>query len=278
VGFPRREAGDDRELRSGSLRSRYTHDLAREQRRAAAIAPAADPPAVVSEADLAPLPPAVQTWLRRAGVVGRPHVRSFAARLRTQFRTARDAPFMPALVEQYDLFAPPAASRLFFMTAYRAGVPFDAFHRYADGAATMQVRIAGLFPVIDAAGAELTRGETVTLLNDLCLLAPAAVVDAPIRWRTVDARHVEATYSNAGQTVSAVLAFDDAGDLADFVSHDRAQSDGKTSHLYPWSTPVRAIRELNGVRLAAEAEALWHEPGGSWSYGRFVVERIAYER
>lgn len=263
------------DLRPGSLRSRYTHDVLRERGRAGALAAGVAAP--VTESDLAALPAPAQTWLRRAGVVGRPRVRSFAARLRTEFRTGRDAPFMPAVVEQYDLFAPAAASRLFFMTAYRAGVPFDAFHRYADGAATMQVRVAGLFPVVDAAGPEMTRSETVTLLNDLCLLAPAAVIDAPIRWRTVDSHHVEATYTNAGQTVSAVLAFDDAGDLADFVSRDRAQSDGKTSHLYPWSTPVRAIRQLNGVRVAAEAEALWHEPGGSWSYGRFVVERLAYE-
>ena len=47
---------------------------------------------------------------------------------------------------------------------------------YVDGAATFQVRIAGLFPVLDKSGPVLTRTETVTLMNDIVVMAPAAVL------------------------------------------------------------------------------------------------------
>ena len=30
--------------------------------------------------------------------------------------------------------------------------------------------------------------ETVTLFNDMCLFAPAALVGAPVRWTEIDAR------------------------------------------------------------------------------------------
>jgi hypothetical protein len=264
------------DLRPSSLRSRYRRDVAR-VRAQARVADAGGPGRPIAEADLAPLPAPVQRYLRRAGVVGRPRVRGFHARLRGQMRTARDASWMKATVEQVDLFPPDGASRLFFMTASRAGIPFDAFHRYADGAATMQVKVAGLFPVVDAAGPEMTRSETVTLLNDICLMAPAALLDAPITWRAIDAHRGEATYTNAGHSVSATLTVDDQGDLTGFLSFDRAQSDGKTSHLYPWSTPVIRTAELGGRRLPVEIEARWREPDGEWTYGRFTVESLAYD-
>ena len=48
------------------------------------------------------------------------------------------------------------------MKASRAGIPFDILHRYVDGAATFQVRIAGLIPVVDKSGPGITHDETVT--------------------------------------------------------------------------------------------------------------------
>jgi hypothetical protein len=261
------------DLRPSSLRSRYAHDLTR----ARAAATSVEPARPIAEADLATLPSPVQRYLRRAGVVGTPRVRGFHARLAGQMRTARDTPWMKATIDQYDAFLPGGATRLFFMTASRAGLPFDAFHRYADGTATMQVKVAGLFPVVDAAGPEMTRSETVTLLNDICLLAPGVLLDAPITWRAIDARRAEATYANAGHSVSAILTVDDQGDLTGFLSFGRAQSDGKTSHLYPWSTPVARTAEVDGRRLSVAAEARWLEPAGEWTYGQFTVESIAYD-
>jgi hypothetical protein len=87
---------------------------------------------------------------------------------------------------------------------------------------------------------------------------------------------VKGTFSNAGQTISAVLTFDQAGDLVGFVSSDRFQSDGKTHRLFPWSTPVRDFRDFGGVRLAGAGEARWREPAGEWAYGQFQLQRIAY--
>jgi hypothetical protein len=181
---------------------------------------------------------------------------------------------MEASAEQHNFYDPPA--RFFFMEASRFGVPFDALHRYLGNAATMEVRVAGLVPVIDASGPEMTQGETVTLLNDMCVWAPGALVDAPIRWEQLDDQHARATFSNAGRTVSGTLSFDRAGDLVGFLSHDRYQSDGKKHRLLPWSTPVGGHRQFGDYRLPGEGEARWQEPSGEWTYGRFLLQKITY--
>jgi hypothetical protein len=258
--------------RSSSLRSRYRADV----RAAIEAARALPPPALVTPEDLAPLPAPVQRYLQRAGVVGKPHPRSLHAVFRARFRMGADRPWMSSHVEQQNFFGP-QPRRLFYMTASRAGIPFVGFHRYVGAEATMQVRVAGLVPVVDARGPEMTQGETVTMLNDMCVLAPAALLSAPITWETLGEREVRATFTNAGKTISAVLTFDAAGDLVGFVSHDRYQSDGKVTRLFPWSTPLGGFRDFGGVRLPADGQARWREPSGEWTYGEFVLEDITYD-
>ena len=262
------------DLRAGSLRSNYARELERALARTATAAAAAATTTSITEADLAPLPALVQTYLRRVGVVGKPRVRNFRAVFRATMRFKPNGRWMPAQVEQYNFYDEP--TRLFFMEASLFMIPLQVFHRYLGPSATMQVRAAGLVDVVDARGPEMNQSETVTMLNDMCVLAPAALVFAPVIWQPVDERTVKATFSNAGQTISALLSFDTTGDLVGFVSNNRYQSDGKTHRLLPWSTPIREFRDFGGFRLAAEGEARWREPEGEWTYGRFTLQRIAY--
>jgi hypothetical protein len=236
-------------------------------------APAAAPDDLVTEADLAPLPAPVRQYLRRAGVVGRPHVRGFQARFRGRIRNGIDAPWMDFVAVQRTVVDPP--SRLFLIDAARAGIPFQALHRFVGSQATMRVRVAQLVEVVNARGPEMNRSETVTFFNDLCILAPGALVDVPIRWEALDSTSVRATYTHGSQTVSAVLTFDARGDLAGFVSEDRyMSSDGKTYVKHPWSTPVGDPRDYAGGRLARTGAAIWKLPGRDFTYGEFVLESL----
>jgi hypothetical protein len=181
---------------------------------------------------------------------------------------------MPSTATQYEFFDPPA--RLFHMRATRGGVPIDVLHRYVDGAATFQVRLVGLVPMVDKRGPVLTRAETVTLMNDVVVMAPAAVLDLPFTWATVGERSVSATFTNGGYTVSAVLTFDAAGDLVGFLSNDRTEEDAVGSHSLPWSTPISGYREVDGIRVGALGDANWIAPSGEWTYGKFEIRSIAY--
>jgi hypothetical protein len=254
------------DVRSSSFRSRFTHD------RNALLARSTLPAPLVTEADLAPLPPLMQTYLRRVGAVGRPRVRNLRVTFNAQMRSSATSPWMQATATQYEFFAPPA--RLFHMNASRAGLPFDIFHRYVDGAATFQVRIAGLISMVDKHGAGLTNDETVTLMNDVLVMAPAAVLDLPFTFETAGERSLRATFRNAQYSVSAGLTFDGAGDLVGFVSADRAHD--REEGAARWSTPISGYRQVDGIRTGSHGDANWIEPSGEWTYGRFEITSIAY--
>ena len=173
---------------------------------------------------------------------------------------------MAFTAEQHNFTGEPA--RLFLMKATRSGLPVDVLHVYRDGAARMRVRLLSMLPIVDASGPDMTRAETVTLLNDIALLAPGALADPAIAWREVDAHTAEATFTEAGVTVRAVLTFDGAGLLVDFVSDNRlaASPDGERFTPLRWSTPVGEYRDYGPMRAASRGSGVWHAAGGSWAY------------
>ena len=130
--------------------------------------------------------------------------------------------------------------------------------------------------MVDQRGAVMTKAETVTLMNDIVVMAPAAVLDLPFTWESVSEHTVRATFSNAGFTVAATLTFNDVGDLVGFVSTDRWQLDGTTVKNVPWSTPISTYAEVNGIRIGTRGDANWIAPSGEWTYGRFTIREIAY--
>ncbi len=250
-----------------SLGAAYRREAAR------ALAGVARGAPLVTEQDLEGQPPLVQAWLRRVGVVGRPHVQGFRARFHGRLRNGLDAPWMDFTSEQVNVVDPSA--RLFRMEASLRGLPFEAFHAFRGREARMRVRAAFAVDVVDARGEQLGQSETVTVFNDLCVLAPAALLDAPVRWTPLDARSVRGAFTREGRTVSAVLTFDEAGDLVGFRSEDRLLSaDGKTFERLPWSTPLRGHRAFGGVRLPAVGEAVWETPRGDLAYGEFHLDGI----
>jgi hypothetical protein len=62
--------------------------------------------------------------------------------------------------------------------------------------------------------------------------------------------------------------------LVDFASDDRhaRPDDGER-----WTTPLRGHRDVDGLRLPREGDAIWHDADKpAWRYGRFTILRLQY--
>lgn len=225
----------------------------------------------VTEADLAPLPAPVQRYLRFAGVVNKPRVKNMFLVFEGEMRS-RQRNWFSFRSEQYNFMEAPA--RFFFMEGILMGFPVPGYHRYADAKATMEIRAGGLKQLVFESGAVMNKTETVTLFNDLCLFAPAALLDKRISWEAIDSSSVRARFTNQGITIRAVLYFNAEGALIDFISNDRTDiSSGKN---YTFSTPVQDYQLINGHRVPAYGEAVWHYPEGVFTYGRFRLKEVKY--
>lgn len=249
------------------------------ERATSAVAEADPSPPTVSDADLVDLPLSLADYIRRSGAVGRPRVVSFRADFHGRIRSGPDAGWMPFTGQQVNTYGP-RPQRIFLMDATRSGIPVTVLHVFCDSSATMNVKLLSLFTVLDASGPEMDRGETVTVFNDLVVMAPGAIIDAHVTWEVVDDLHVRGAFTDGGETVSATLTFNAEHDLIDFVSDDRtrASADGKTFTARRWSTPLAGYHEIDGHRVMAGGEGVWHAEGSkrAFTYLELNLDSIAY--
>ena len=78
-------------------------------------------------------------------------VHNFRAVFTGDFRNGLESPWMAFRSEQYNFFDQP--TRLFLMKAAMYGLAAEGLHLFRGDSATMQIKLASLFQMVDAKGA-----------------------------------------------------------------------------------------------------------------------------
>lgn len=229
---------------------------------------------LLTRKDIAHLPTVVQKYLIYTRSVGQPKIKNFRVEFTGGMRGKPGEKYMLLHSVQYNFCQNP--SRYFFMEAMKAGLPATGLHLYREGKATFVVKMLNWLKVVDAKGHKLDQAETVTLFNDMCCIAPATLIDPNISWESVNERQVKATYTNGSHTIRAMLYFSDKGELVNFISRDRYETDGKSYKNYPWATPLEDYKLINGYMLPGKAKLIYQKPGGDFTYGELEYKSLEY--
>ncbi len=236
---------------------------------------AGTPANILTEADIQNLPRLVRKYMQYTGCLGKPRVKNFRIEFTGKIRKDEESGWMPFSTEQYNFVE--ASTRLFFMKAVMKGLPVAGFHSFKNGIAFMDIRLFSIFRVQYQDGEEMGIAETVTFFNDMCCMAPATLIDKRITWLETGNDFVRASFLNNGISVSAVLYFNDTGELINFVSDDRyAAGENNSMQKIRWSTPLKNYKDVDGFRLASSAEAIYSYPEGDFSYGTFSLIHVKY--
>jgi hypothetical protein len=139
----------------------------------------------------------------------------------------------------------------------------------------MDIRAASLVKVQYAEGPEMNVAETVTHFNDMCLLAPGSLIHSNITWENISDNEVRAKFTNQRKTISAILQFNNKGELINFISDDRYYSSSSNKmQKASWMTPVRDYKEEGGIRFPTYGEAIWSMPEGNFTYAKMKIHSI----
>ena len=230
---------------------------------------------LLSEQETTNLPNCVKKYLAYTGAIGKSKPQNvFIEFDADMYRKPGDKPMKSHSV-QYNFYG--EYSRLFLMKASKMGIPFRAMHLYRNNQASFQVKIANLFKVVDISGEELTKAETVTLLNDMCIFVPGSLVDNRITWAEIDSLSTKVILTNGMFVVSAILYFSESGELINFISDDRyALQDDGTMKQVRWETPISEYKEFEGRKIPTLGKAIWKYPEGDFTYGVFKLRSIKY--
>jgi Family of unknown function (DUF6544) len=228
---------------------------------------------VVTEDMLADLPEPVRRYLRYTGVVGRPFPGTVRLRQTGTIRLGPGQLWVPLDAEEHYSVRPPG-----FVWAGTARLgPFPvarARDMYAEGTGRMLVKVASLWPVVNASGEQMDQAEMLRYLNEM-MWFPAAFLAGNISFEPVDDSSARVTLTDHGRTVTGTLVFDQQGRLTDFVAQ-RYRTPG-ASDPDTWSTPITGYGEFEGLRLPATGKAIYKLPGGDLDYINVTLTELHYD-
>jgi Family of unknown function (DUF6544) len=228
---------------------------------------------VVTEDMLADLPEPVRRYLRYARVVGKPFHGTIRLRQRGRMRPGPGQPWVPLDAEEHYSVRPTGFA---WVGTARLG-PFPvarARDMYADGEGRMLVKVASLWPVVNASGEQMGQAEMMRYLNEM-IWFPAAFLDANISFEAVDDSSARVSLTDHGRTVTATMFFDQQGRPTDFVAQRYRAAD--SSDPDTWSTPFTGYGEFEGLRLPSYGKAICKLPGGDLEYIDVTVTELHYD-
>lgn len=228
---------------------------------------------LVTEADLVGLPEPVQRWLRWSNVVGTAGPVTVRLRQEGQFRMGQDRGWMPFQAQAYYTTDPPG-----YVWNVSLGmaplVTVSGRDRYADGQASILMRLLALIPVANDHSSGLNQGAMLRFLNET-MWFPAGVLSPSITWAARDATSAVAWMRYGGVSASATFVFDDQGRLANMTAE---RFDNARKAMLAWSTPISAYGQFAGVRVPVAGTGVWHYEQGGFPYIRLRVTDLEYNR
>jgi len=225
----------------------------------------------VTENDLKRLPEPVQKYLRYTQVVGKEKAMTVRLRQNGFFRQKVGQKWAPLEAEQYYTTDPPAF--IWFGRIMMASfLSVAARDMYFEGKGNMLIKVLSRLTVADAKGKDMDEASLMRFLNEM-MWFPSAYLNEYIQWESIDAKSAKAIIHNGGVNASAVLYFNDLGELRNFKGERFCSITGKRES---WSTPMSEYKEINGLRLPVKGEGVWNLQSGDFSYIRVEITDIVY--
>jgi hypothetical protein len=221
----------------------------------------------VTEEDLDGLPEPVQKYLHYAQIIGKEKVRTVRLKQRGYFRTKEDQKWMPLRAEEYFTVDPPAFLWYGRMRMFPL-VTVSGIDKFFGGRGSLVIKLMSVFKVVDASGEEYDQAELVRYLNEMVWF-PSAFLNDYIHWEPINSESAKVTIQVNGLSASAVLFFNQIGQITNFVA-ERYMDVGGGGILKKWSTPFKDYAEINGFMVPVKGEGVWKMSSGDFSYVRIT--------
>jgi len=245
-------------------------------KKAASIMLATDlhPLQTITEQQIYAIPPLVQKWLRRSGVVNKSRIVTVALKQQGMLRTKPGAKWMPMNAEQYFTVNQPA---FVWHARIDAGMMHIAGQDvYANGKGHMLIKAASIVPVADATGDETDQGTMLRYLAETEWF-PSAALSPYIKWEQLNDSVAKAIMTYGGMSVTGNFTFNTNGDITKFEALRYMEQNGRYT-LETWVVPVTEWGVFDGIRIPIKGHTIWKLRTGDFDWFRWEITDIEYNR
>ena len=229
---------------------------------------------VITEEDITGLPEPMQKYLRYTQIIGKNRINNVAIKQVGSIRQTPDESWMPFEAEQYFTINSPG----FLWSASMKKLPFisvKARDLYLAGKGNMYIKLPPFVTIADATGYEIDQGSALRYLAEMVWF-PTAYLSDYISYKPIDNDSCEAIIDYQGITASAILHFNQNGEITGLTAKRYREDNGQYS-LDEWAPRMSEYKEINGVKVPASCEVIWILDSGDFSCIKIELTDIKYD-
>lgn len=228
---------------------------------------------IITEEMIQDLPSPVQRWLRYSEVIGKEQIHTVYLKQKGLMKLRPDQKeWLKAEAEQYFTIEKP--SFIWRVKTSMAGLPVLGRDLFRDGQGKMQIKLAGIVPVVNIENdPKLNISTLQRFLGEICWF-PTAALSPYIKWEPIDDYSAKATMFYGETTGSAVFYFDEKGALTKFVAF--RFKDISDPEPKEWVAKVIETETVNGIKVPTKLEASWILEDGEFTWYKFEICDLKY--
>ncbi|MFI7643964.1 DUF6544 family protein [Nonomuraea sp. NPDC049400] len=209
------------------------------------------------------LPEPARRWVIRAIAPGTPLLRAVVLSMHGTIRLGSWRRFHATQVLL------PMEGFAWCASAYLGILPVHGFDRYRAGAGEMRWRLLDTFPMMSAAGPDITRSAVGRLACEF-VLAPAAALDPRVGWKALDERHAVATLPIGSDDYDVILSIAPNGRLESVTMHRWGNPDKGAYREHPFGVVCEGETSFDGFTIPEGIRGGWWPWTTRWADGEFI--------
>ena len=223
---------------------------------------------IFSYQQLAGLPEPVQKYFKLVLKEGQPYINYVRLKHDGKFKPGLDKEWVAIKGEQYFTTEKPG-----FIWKGKTSM-FTARDSYIAEEGRLVVNILSLFKVADGKGANYNQGELLRWLAESVWFPTNLLPSENVQWLPIDNLSAKLTFNYNDLSLFFIVRFNNTGGIAEMETK-RYLDEKKIS---TWICKMEKYNEINGIFIPTEAEAFWRLEKGDFSYAKFNVKVVEYDK
>lgn len=214
------------------------------------------------------LPEPVQRYFKHVLKDGQPYISYVRLIHNGQFKTDPKKDWINIKGEQYFTTEKPG-----FIWEGKTAM-FTARDMYLANKGRLVVTLLSLFKIVDGQGESFNQGELLRWLGESVWFPTNLLPSENLQWSPIDSSSAKLTFNYNDIEVFYIVSFNDKNEIIQMKT-ERYMEEGR---LETWVGKFRNYKKINGVIIPTEIEATWKLKEGDYSYVKFNVEKIEYDK
>jgi NADH:ubiquinone oxidoreductase subunit K len=221
------------------------------------------------------LPPIVQKWMQRSGIINKHKINSVRLKQKGLMRSKPESDWLKVNAEQYFRADEPA----FIYKMEVDAAPFISMtgrDRYEEGQGNMLIKILGFYTMIDSKNKEIDQGAMIRYLSE-SLWFPSFAISGYVKWEQINESTVKAKMVYKGMSESVFITFTPEADVKKIEAERYGEFDGKYSKEH-WSVVNASYKEFEGIRIGNISEVTWKLKSGDFTWFKLEITELEYNK